>query len=105
MGRNRPRPFMEEGRLVAALGRSHNFLSARRQSVLGKEALLLQRRRDLVQRSLGLVFVDGVHEIVEVVQLIVLVLPAFGSENFDSSDLETMRAFHLDADRRRPQRF
>ena len=56
---------MEEGRLVAALGRRYHFFPPGRQCVLGEEALLLQRRRDLVQRSLRLVFVYGVHEIIE----------------------------------------
>ena len=105
MRRNRSSPLVEEGRLVAALGRSHNFLSARRQSVLGKEALLLQRRRDLVQRSLGLVFVYGMHEIVEVVQLIIFVLPAFSPKNLDGRDLQRVGPLDLDSDSRRSQRF
>ena len=65
MRRNRSRPFVEEGRLVAALGRRYHFFSPGRERIFRKEALLLQRRRDLVQRSLGLVFVYGVHQVVE----------------------------------------
>ena len=67
MRRNRSRPFVKKSRLVAALGRRYHFFAARRERIFRKEALLLQRRRDLVQRPLRLVFVDGVHQVVEVV--------------------------------------
>ena len=87
MRRNRSRPFVEEGRLVAALGRRYHFFAARRERIFRKEALLLQRRRDLVQRSLRLVFVYGVHQVVEVVQLVVLVLSTFSPKNLDGRDL------------------
>ena len=87
MRRNRTSPFVEKGRLVAALGRRYHFFAARRERIFRKEALLLQRRRDLVQRSLGLVFIYGVHQVVEVVEFIIFVLFAFGPENFHSSDL------------------
>ena len=87
MRRNRSRPFVEEGRLVAALGRRYHFFSPGRERIFRKEALLLQRRRDLVQRSLGLVFVYGVHQVVEVVQLVVLVLSTFSPKNLDGRDL------------------
>ena len=78
---------MEKGRLVAALGRRYNFFPARRHCIFRKEALLLERRRDLVERPLRLVFVYGVHEVVEVVEFIVFVLSTFGPKNFHSSDL------------------
>ena len=87
MRRNRTSTFVEEGRLVAALGRRDDLLPTTSQCIFRKEALLLQRRRDLVQRPLGLVFVDGVHQVVEVVQFIIFVLFAFGPKNFHSSDL------------------
>ena len=78
----RPSTLMKEGRLVAALGRRHNLLPPTGHCVLRKEALLLQRRRDLVQRPLRLVFVYGVHQVVEVVEFIIFVLLSFRSENF-----------------------
>ena len=83
----RPSTLMKEGRLVAALGRRHNLLPPTGHCVLRKEALLLQRRRDLVQRSLRLVFIYGLHQVVEVVEFIVLVLFAFSSKNLDGRDL------------------
>ena len=82
MRRNRPSPFVEEGRLVAALGRRYHFFPSTSHRIFRKEALLLQRRRDLVQRSLGLVFIYGVHEVVEVVEFIIFVLLSFGPKNF-----------------------
>ena len=78
---------MEEGRLVAALGRRYHFFPPRSHCILGKEALLLQRRRDLVERPLGLVLIDGVHQVVEVVEFIIFVLFAFGPEDLDGRDL------------------
>ena len=87
MRRNRTSTFVEEGRLVAALGRRDDLLPPTGHCIFGKEALLLQRRRDLVQRSLRLVFIYGVHQVVEVVQLIIFVLFAFGPKNLDGRDL------------------
>ena len=87
MRTNRSSTLMKKGRLVAALGRRYNFFPARRHCIFRKEALLLERRRDLVERPLRLVFVYGVHEVVEVVEFIVLVLFAFSSKNLDGRDL------------------
>ena len=56
---------MKEGRLVAALGRSHNFFPATSYRVIGKKGSFLQRRLDLVQRSLRLLLIYGVHQVVE----------------------------------------
>jgi hypothetical protein len=78
---------MEKGRLVAALGRRDDLLPSTSHCIFRKEALLLQRRRDLVQRPLRLVLIDGVHEVVEVVQFIIFMLFAFGPENFHGRDL------------------
>ena len=100
MRRNRTSPFVKKCRLVAALGRRYHFFSPGRERIFRKEALLLQRRRDLVQRSLGLVFIYGMHEIVEVVEFIILVFFTLSSKNFHRSDLETMCAFYLYLDRR-----
>ena len=87
MRANRPSTLMKKGRLVAALGRSHNFLPTTSYRVRREKGSFLQRRLDLVQRSLRLLFIYGVHQVVEMVQLVVLVLSAFGAEDLDSRDL------------------